>query len=200
MDYSRVIFFLGEGLEDHVGPLRLIVFDQIKVDVLCLHEERVGSLANLALEGPPKVGREVWRHLRLPPNVQPRAKAVKVDLADGTRAFARTQEWVLRGSLTSPAESTPATTFLTFFLSLVKNSRHCRKLIELFVQGRREGRVRAVAFLILFLLGNLHGFVFFTVPDFLHCELDSANLQNVPFFDFIVLKAQKSFWLTTFDV
>ena len=61
-----------------------------------------------------------------------------MNLADSASALARTQEWISLGSLTGPAEPTPAARCFTVFLLLIHNGGYVREFFEVLIIAIRE--------------------------------------------------------------
>ncbi len=79
---------------------------QVKVLSIRLDHQWIGSLANFALEGLPKIRNVIVAGLHSFLIAQPHHEAVQVNEADTARALATTYKWVVRFGLTRPAETT----------------------------------------------------------------------------------------------
>ena len=97
---SRVVLLLRQTFEHHEVALRLFVLNQIvgadaAVLGLGLQLQRVRSFTNLALKRLPEESLEVARHFGLLAGFEPSGEAGEVDLAHGSRAFARSEQRVV---------------------------------------------------------------------------------------------------------
>lgn len=72
VDNSGCIFLLIKGLKYHIVALLVLVIDKFELIVTGLYHQRVGFLANLALEGLPEERAEIGRLLRLTFDFEPR--------------------------------------------------------------------------------------------------------------------------------
>lgn len=99
-----------------------------------------------------------------------------MDLTNGSRTLAGSQEWVCLSSLAGPAEPTPPAWCFSFFFFLVHESRHFCELFKILVPTIRYYWVWAVTFLGFHNIRPImHGLTGFSIANLFDGELDPAN-------------------------
>lgn len=186
VDNPAVVLLLTETLQDEVVADGFLVLHKVVRPAARLEHQRVGVLADLALEALPEEGLEIGAGLCLTLDLEPAAETLKVDEAHRARALARAEQWVLLASARSPAEAA----FLLIGLDVgigIHDGGNLLEFLELVVAGGSVNGVGAVTPLACVGLVDLHFLAVCCVPDFLDSELDPAYFENVPLLDFVIL-------------
>lgn len=182
MDDSRGVLLLTERFENHVIALRPVIVDQVVDVAIGLHHQGVRSLADLALERLPEVGREVGGDLGLLASFQPVLQAHEMDAADGTPTLASAEKRILLVGVRTPAEAA----FMVWIVrtQIFESGWNRCELLELLRRRIRENTICAVAFFYFFRGVDVH--LLSGVANLFDGKFDAAYLQNIVLLDLVV--------------